>query len=418
MQPTINLGVVGAVAAGKSTLVRALTGVATQKHSDELIRNITIKLGYANMKIWRCPACPKPQCYQTTDGVPTLRVCMHCNAVTALVKYVSFVDVPGHDLLMATMLNGAAVMDAAIMIVAADLPCPQAQTEEHLIAAETLGLKHFLVAQTKLDLVDDDRARKSVEEITTFVKDTLAEGSHVVPISAQFGVNIDYIAMYLAECVPDPVIDPSAPFHMQIVRSFDVNLPGTLPANVVGGVIGGSVTSGVVNVGDTVEIRPGLVRSQGDTSTYTPIITTITRIESGTVGIPFARQGGLVSFETTLDPCLTRSDRMIGCIVGKVGQMPPVYIELTAECQFLKHSVDGTKVAKFSVGDAVMLHIAARQISAKISAVDKRVLTFSMAQPACLYPDMRISVSRKSSNKWRLVGWGKYVSGKEAMRKN
>ena len=108
-QATINIGTIGHVAHGKSTVVKAISGVQTVRFKNELERNITIKLGYANAKIYSCPSCP---CYRSFGSAhPDTFPCPieGCDANMELKRHVSFVDCPGHDILMATMLNGAAV---------------------------------------------------------------------------------------------------------------------------------------------------------------------------------------------------------------------------------------------------------------------------------------------------------------------
>jgi translation initiation factor 2 subunit 3 len=90
---------------------------------------------------------------------------------------------------MATMLSGAAIMDGAILVIAADEPCPQPQTREHLAAANAIGIKNIVIVQNKIDIVDEKRARASYTEIKNFVKGTVAEDSPVIPISAQRGIN-------------------------------------------------------------------------------------------------------------------------------------------------------------------------------------------------------------------------------------
>lgn len=95
---------------------------------------MTIKLGYANVKIYKCssPECPRPECYACAPSTtrPGSLMCrrLGCDGEMRLVRHISFVDCPGHEVLMQTMLNGAAVMDAALLVVAADSPCPAPQT--------------------------------------------------------------------------------------------------------------------------------------------------------------------------------------------------------------------------------------------------------------------------------------------------
>lgn len=134
-QATVNIGTIGHVAHGKSTVVKALSGVKTQKYNREAVMNITIYLGYANAKVYQCPICPHPQCFSTySSSQPDNTPCPHCHTTMQLKRHFSFVDCPGHDVLMATMLNGAAIMDAALLLIAVNESFPQPQTLEHLKA--------------------------------------------------------------------------------------------------------------------------------------------------------------------------------------------------------------------------------------------------------------------------------------------
>lgn len=106
-------------------MVKAISGVQTVRFRDEKVRNITIKLGYANAKIFKCPKCPTPQCYKSYGSDKDDKTkCLICDADMELTRHISFVDCPGHDILMATMLTGAAVMDACLLLVAGNMSCP------------------------------------------------------------------------------------------------------------------------------------------------------------------------------------------------------------------------------------------------------------------------------------------------------
>ena len=155
----------GAELTRSQTVVKAISGVMTVRFKNELERNITIKLGYANAKvcrrcslshltpqIYKCEneACPRPDCYKSFSSDKEDRpACQRpgCGGRMRLIRHVSFVDCPGHDILMATMLNGAAVMDAALLLVASNESCPQPQTSEHLAAIEIMKLKHIIILQ-------------------------------------------------------------------------------------------------------------------------------------------------------------------------------------------------------------------------------------------------------------------------------
>ncbi|MEM0111920.1 MAG: translation initiation factor IF-2 subunit gamma, partial [Candidatus Parvarchaeota archaeon] len=219
-QPEINIGTIGHVDHGKTTLVEAITGVWAARHSEELKRGITIKLGYADAPVYKCPTCEPPHNYSTSE------ICPRCGSKTEFVRALSFVDSPGHEALMATMLSGAAVMDGVILVIAADEPCPQPQTREHLAAIEVIGVKRVVIAQTKIDLVDKKRALESYREIKEFVKGTVAENAPIIPVSALHSVNIDLLLYAIEKYIPTPIRDLTKPPRMYVVRSFDVNKPG------------------------------------------------------------------------------------------------------------------------------------------------------------------------------------------------
>ena len=262
-QATINLGTIGHVEHGKSTVVQALSNTTTVRFKNELERNITIKLGYANAKIYQCtnPECPRPACFAShgslTEDTP---LCERpgCGARMRLVRHVSFVDCPGHDILMATMLTGAAIMDAALLLIAANEPCPRPQTSEHLAAVEIMNLKNIIILQNKIDLITEEQAREHYKTILKFIQGTVAEGSPVVPISAQFRYNMDVVCEMIVNHVPIPMHDYTVAPRMTIIRSFDVNKPGCTVEDLVGGVAGGTIIHGVLKIGDEIEIRPGI----------------------------------------------------------------------------------------------------------------------------------------------------------------
>merc|ERR1712194_118751 len=239
-----------------------ISSVQTVRFKSELERNITIKLGYANAKIYRCthPECYRPGSYasygSSTEDEPP---CVHCPGKMELLRHVSFVDCPGHDILMATMLNGAAVMDAALLLIAGNEACPQPQTSEHLAAVEIMRLKHIIILQNKAELIKSEQAMAQHDEIKKFVAGTAADSSPIIPLSAVLRYNLDVVCEYLCTQVPIPPRDFTSDPIMIVIRSFDVNKPGEEVQELKGGVAGGSILKGVLKVGDTIEIRPGIV---------------------------------------------------------------------------------------------------------------------------------------------------------------
>jgi len=402
-QPEVNIGTIGHVDHGKTTLVQALTGVWASRHSEELRRGITIKLGYADTPIYKCPDCPAPQCYSTEPQ------CKGCPKQGEFVRAVSFVDAPGHEALMATMLSGAAVMDGAMLVVAADEHCPQPQTREHLAAIEIVNVKNLVIVQNKIDLVDENRAMESYEEIKSFVKGSIAENAPLIPISAQHRANVDVLIQALEEHVPTPKRDPTKPPRMSVLRSFDVNKPGTTVDNLAGGVLGGTIFQGVLKVNDDVEIRPGVRIEKAGRTTYEPLYTEVTSLQAGGTDVEEARPGGLVGMGTLLDPSLTKADGLTGNIVGKPETLPPTLAELTVETHLFPRAV-GTKelmeIESVRMGEALLLDVGTSITSGSVVSLRGENATLKLSRPVSAEEGARAALSRKIAGRWRLIGYG------------
>jgi len=402
-QPEVNIGTIGHVDHGKTTLVQSLTGVWASRHSEELKRGITIRLGYADMAIYKCPKCEPPRNYTVKP------VCPSCDTKTEFVRAISFVDAPGHEALMATMLSGAAVMDGAILVIAADEPCPQPQTREHLAAAEVIGIKNIIIVQNKIDIVEEKRARKSYEEIKNFVKGTVAENAPIIPVSAQHEINIDVLLNAIEEIIPTPERDETKPPLMYIIRSFDVNKPGTPIEDLDGGIIGGTIAQGKFRVGDEIEIRPGISIEREGKTIYNPLITEIVSLHAGEKSIKEATCGGLVGVGTLLDPSYSKADGLNGNIAGKTGLLPPTLTELTLETHVLERVVgtkEQLKVERINPGELLLLHVGAAVNLGKVLSIKKNVVKVKLTRPICAQLDSRVSISRKITARWRLIGYG------------
>ncbi len=401
-QPEVNIGTIGHVDHGKTTLVQALTGTWASRHSEELKRGITIKLGYADMPIYKCPKCPPPKNFTIHP------FCENCNSEAEFVRAISFVDAPGHEALMATMLSGAAIMDGAILVIAADEPCPQPQTREHLAAAEVSGIKNMIIVQNKIDIVDNKRALESYKEIKAFVKGTVAENAPIIPISAQRNINIDVLLEAIQTIIPTPVRDPNLSPLMYVIRSFDINKPGTSIDGLEGGIIGGTIAQGKFAVGEEIEIRPGVQVEREGKTVYDPLISEIVSLQAG-ADVQEATSGGLVGVGTLLDPSYSKADGLTGSIVGKTGQLPPTVTEITMETHVLERAV-GTKellkVEKINPDEALLLHIGAAVNVGKVINIKPNLIKVKLTRPICAMPGARVAISRKITARWRLIGYG------------
>ncbi len=402
-QSEINIGLVGHVDHGKTTLNQALTGVWADKHSEEIRRGITIRLGYSDVVFYKCPKCDEPKCYTTKEK------CEHCGSKCKPSRKISFVDCPGHESLMATMLSGAMVMNGAMLLIAANEECPQPQTKEHLAAIEISGVENIIIVQNKIDLVSRERAEESHNEIKEFLSGTIAEDAPIIPISAHHTVNIDALIMAIEKHILTQEFDPKKPPLMLAIRSFDINKPGTEIDGLQGGIIGGSLIQGELKEGDDVEIAPGRRIVVENKSEYVNYKTKVTTLMAGSNKLKTARPGGLLGVGTLLDPSVTKSDSLSGTIIAKPDNMPPVVDSLTIEPHLLDFVVgtdEDIKVDPIKSGEPLMLVIATTPLVGVATSAREDLVDIKLKRPAVIQSGHRIALSRRIKDKWRLIGYG------------
>ncbi len=388
-QAEVNIGLVGHVDHGKTTLVKALTGQWTDTHSEELKRGITIRLGYADVAIKTCG-----------EHITIRDKCPICGKKTRLERRVAFVDAPGHETLMAVMISGSAIMDGAILVIAANEPCPQPQTYEHLTALGIMGIKNIIVVQNKIDLVSKEEAMENYRQIRQFLKGTVAEGAPIIPVAAHRAINVDAVAEAIEKHIPTPKRDPKKPPKMYVARSFDVNKPGTKPEKLIGGIIGGSIIQGKIKVGDEIEIRPGIQKNDK----YKPIKTKVVGLNTCGKSIKEALPGGLIGVATELDPSLTKTDQLVGNVAGDPNVLPPVMHSLTLKVKLMERAVGIEKVEPLKEREALVINAGT---ATTIGFVTKlKPVTLTLKRPVCAARGSRVAISRRVGNRWRLVGYG------------
>ena len=405
-QPEINIGLIGHVDHGKTTLLYKLSGKWTDTHSEELKRGITIRLGYADVTFYKCPKCNGSESYSTQKKCPTHQT--DCD----LLRKVSFVDAPGHETLMATMLSGSAIMDGALLLVAANEECPQPQTKEHLMALEIIGIKNIIIVQNKIDLVTKEQALENYKQIKNFVKGTIAENAPIIPLSAQHNVNIDLLIETIENNFKTPKRDSEKPPLMLIARSFDVNRPGTEIENLKGGVLGGALKEGVLKVNDEIEIRPGRKIEKGGKVQWRPIQTKIEALKAGAVSLDEVHPGGSLGLMTKLDPFIVKADSLSGNIAGHKEHLPPVWESFELKPALLDRVVgskEELKVEKIKKGESLMFNVNSAATVGIITELKKDKIKVNLKLPVCCKKEDRITISRKIGNRFRLIGVAEIV---------
>ncbi len=402
-QPEINVGMIGHVDHGKTTLVQTLSGKWTDTHSEEIKRGITIRLGYADVAFYKCKKCDGSDAYGVNPKCPK------CGGEAEFLRKISLVDAPGHESLMATMLCGANIMDGALLLVSAAETCPQPQTREHLQALEIIGIDNLIVVQNKIDLVSPEQAKKNYDEIKAFLKGTKFEKVPIVPMSAIHSINLDALIQTIQELFKTPKRDLSADPIMFVARSFDINKPGAAPDKMVGGVLGGALKQGKLIEGAEIEILPGYEVQEKNQKIWKPLKTKIVSLMSGGEHAKEVVPGGSIAVMTTLDPSVVKSDKLVGNLVVLEGQAPKVWYEFQLETHLLERVVgakDKLVVEPVKLGEMLMLNVNAAATVGIVKELGKNVIKCALKKPVCADKGARVTMSRNLGQRWRLIGYG------------
>jgi translation initiation factor 2 subunit 3 len=394
IQSEVNIGLVGHVDHGKTTLTRAISGIWADTHSEERKRGITIKLGYADAVFRKCTQC---------DTYTSQEKCPDCGGETEALRKISFVDAPGHETLMATMLSGAAIMDGALLVISANEECPQLQTKEHLMALQIIGVKKIVIVQNKIDVVDKEKVIENYDQIKAFTNGTVAENAPIIPISAQHNINIDQVIKAIEETIPTPVRDEKKTPKMLVARSFDVNKPGITPQKLVGGIFGGALQQGKLSVGEEAEILPGY---EGK-----PLKSMIVSLFASNTNVSEIYPGGLVGVGTQLDSFLTKADNLSGSVLGHPGELPPVMKRLTLEINLLERAIgtkEELKVEEIRRKELLMVNVGTAKTVGEVTKPG-RIAELELKLPVCAEANDRVAISRRIGARWRLIGYGVIV---------
>lgn len=408
LQPSLNIGMIGSVSNGKSTITQALTGIKTQKYAKEQERNITIKLGYANAKIFKCSNCQPPMCYQSSSSFVMELNCKYCNNIMELKKHISIIDTPGHNMLMATMINGTSVMDTTILVESSVNNGLEKQSVEHLAALSNSSVPNSIVCLNKMDLCKKIDAHSKIEILKESLKKTKVSKSPIIPISANFGINIDLLCEHICQ-IQENHINEINELKMIIIRSFNVNKPDTKVDNLSGGVIGGTICSGSLKIGDTVKLIPGFILKQDNKWSYCPLNAIVNSINSETNNLDFATTGGLIGVGLDIDPGLAAKDGLIGnLVISNTNNKWAVYEEITIFTELFDNIT-------ISLNEKLIVNCNAMNKNTQVINKMLNMVTLKFLDgPICVTLDKNkklndsnfVSLSRTTGNNIQLIGKG------------
>ena len=388
---TINIGIVGHIDHGKTTLLQQLSGKWADTHSEELKRGITIKLGYADALIRE--ENNKLTIDKNSQGKPK--------------RYITFIDAPGHEMLMATMLLGASIIDAAILVVAANEGI-KPQTQEHLTALEAKNIKNIIIAQNKIDLVTKEQAQENYKKIKEFLKGTIAENAPIIPICAQQGINLEAIFEELCK-LEIPKFNKEDKPIFYIARSFDVNKPGTPVEQLHGGIFGGVLKQGSLKVGDTIEIKPGYSYKKHNELKYKTIYSKIISLHKGNYNLNQVFPGGSIAIETELDPTLTKADSLSGAVISTKNNLPEIIDKIKIDYKLFKKMQQDSKIEEIQdlkISEMLMLSANTSITVGKIIKKNNNDIELELKIPIVPLKNEPIGIARNINGHWRLIGYG------------
>lgn len=404
-QPILNIGCVGHVAHGKTTVVYDLTGVKTIRHSTEIERNITINLGYANLRIY----------YDKINNKYINSNIKLDNSNYILKRHFSFVDCPGHQAFMATMLSGSETIDVALMLISSGDSIPQPQTIAHTEVLHHTNIENILILLNKIDLIVDEKMMdEKLKELDKFINNhSKLKSKPIIPISAQKKINLDKILNYLVNIPHNNLSNLiNQPFKMNILRSFNVNKIGVEIDDLTGGVIGGSIKSGYIELDNWIVIKPGMLVMRKEKWYARPIFCQVKTIKSDNVFLNEAYPGGLIALGLDCDPALCRNNNLLGNKIYKLNRSNFSEIKSGNDLTYeFKIEIEYLKDPKLYLNIVdINLLINSSPIKGKIINTNKdrtemRILT----DKPIVYDNSIISVLNKTINSIELFAKGKIV---------
>ena len=361
VQPIVTLNTFGGVANGKSSLIRFLTGINPMKFKKEIVKNMTIKLGYTNAIIYKCNNCENPNCFQINK-----QICEYCNFENEQILHISIIDAPGHNDLQTTALKSIDLVDFCLLLFSVE-GLNNSCTSDHYNALKYYDLldKTFIL-QNKIDLISKDLALEQFEIIQKNYDIDI-----IVPISAQYGYGIDYLIQLMIEKIKIPtnieynkLVNEN--LRATIIRSFDINKQNIDVKNIVGAVIGVHIKKGVIRIGDKIKIIPGLIMKDGHANQLTAIVKSIKTDENE---VQIAYPGGLFGIGLSIDANLSKNNKLEGNLIIKFDDTT------------IKQFKEGTIILnnnhhQIKVNMTCVVTICSQKRNIKISKVDKNKINF------------------------------------------
>jgi selenocysteine-specific elongation factor len=352
----IILGTAGHIDHGKTSLIKALTGIDTDRLKEEKLRGITIELGFAWLDL------PSGQ-------------------------RVGIVDVPGHEKFVKNMVAGATGIDLVALVIAAD-ESVMPQTREHLDICSLLGVKDGIVVLTKIDMVDEEWLELAADDVKSFLKGSFLEDAPMARVSSVKGQGLsEFVTALDALCEKVPERSSSGLFRLPVDRVFSMKGFGT--------VITGSLVSGRVRVGDTVMIYPSGLQSK---------VRGI-QVHNRSVDEALAGMRTAINFQG-----LERSATKRGDVLGGVDTLKPSYMVdvLLNHLSFNKKPLKNRKRVRFHTGTSEVFGNVVLLDREELEGGDKAVAQLRLESPVSVVRDDPFVI--RSYSPVRTIGGGRIIN--------
>ena len=420
VKPNYNIGLLGSLANGKSTIIKILCDKDPHTSTKELVRNITMNAGFGNMYIFKNKNNNDLISTNTNKKSITKKFKKLDEDINdyEIIKHISFVDCPGHSKILHVPLSNIKLMNGVIVVINVkdDLET-KPQLIQHLIAVSVQNIKDIIICLNKIDLVDEKTCIQKKKQVKQILNHLGIEPTVILPTSFTRNINIDKLLYCINKVFHKKDSEKYNNNTLLINRSFNINSSGIDWKKLKGGILGGSVITGKFKVGDEIEIRPGYTnkgKNDNEKMKSFPIKSTILSIYTETSPILNADKNGLIAIGTDIEPFYCQNNKLAGNIIGLKDDLPSVYTEIDINFEVLKNKYCNWNP---KINDLITVFIETSFVNSKlikVSGKKKYKGTIKLFKPICVRKDSNIMICQncRKDNIVKIVGNGNFIKGK------
>ena len=396
------LGMLGSVSAGKTSLCEKLAKNKIPKTKEESINQSTRRVGYINIKIY---------------GDSNNNYLLNPTIIPSnykLLRHFSMADNPGHNSLMTTLIAGTAPINVALLVISCNEGIAP-QTYQHIKCFKCTEITDISIIISKLDLAKTkEQLYELIDKIDTFMNEELDENLDppIIPLSSFDGTNMNQLIKFLLSRNYSNIIASTIKeeFNMNIIRSFDINKPGTKINCLKGAVIGGSIKTGYLTKGDVILILPGIINKNKDIIEYTPLLTQVVNLQSNEFNMEVVIPGGFIAIETTLDSSLSKANNLSGNIIKKINSLDDISL-YALKCYnsifinnivYLINDYELIEKEKYILALHGLCHCATFN--------DKNNMHFIIDAPFYIKDNDKIAILKKQNNNTIIIGYANIIN--------